>query len=230
MTARTMQFLIKPIATVSLLALTLGTAQAGITIDHFADNQLVRDPPDLSETSSSTLSGGNFIGASRDMTVDRNGADGSVYAASNSVNPEILVIGNSGSANGIVDLQWNAILDLDLTDGGAKGIFLAFNDAIDKELTISFEAFDGALSAVGSKTFANGSQGFDFFIPFDSFTNQTALASVNTLSARFTSIAANWDAGISFIETRDTSSVPVPGVLSLMAIGLTGLGFSRRRA
>ncbi|WP_295427191.1 PEP-CTERM sorting domain-containing protein [uncultured Thiodictyon sp.] len=50
--------------------------------------------------------------------------------------------------------------------------------------------------------------------------------SVDTFTVTSTSTVANWDAGVSCIQSTD---VPVPGVLALMASGLTGLGVTRRR-
>ncbi|MBK1641200.1 hypothetical protein CKO12_04785 [Chromatium okenii] len=234
MTARIMQSIFKPfihpVAAFSLLALTLGNVQAGVTIDHFTNSQLVRNPANVGESSSNTIMGGDFIGTSREMSVDRNGLLGSSYAESHSGNPSTLVIGNSGNATGIVVMQWNDILDINLTEAGAEGVFLSFTNPIDRALTITFNAFDDVMNvnAIGSKTFADQSQGLDFFIPFATFSNSNVLKSVNTLTATFTSVHANWDANIDYIETRDME-VPTPGILSLMVIGLTGLGFSRHR-
>jgi hypothetical protein len=219
--------MIKQVAAASILALTLGSAQAGIVIDDFTNNQLVRDP--ATADPSSTVTGGAIVGSSRDMTVDCNGGQGSLYAASNSVNPSILVMGHSGDATGIVTVQWNGIADLDFAGGGATGNFLSFTNPIDHVLTVAFDATDGSTHSTATRSFANGSQGPDFFLPFSIFSDLGVSASVNNFSATFTSPTANWDAGVDFIETRDVP-VPAPGVLALMTIGLTGLRISRRRA
>jgi hypothetical protein len=186
--------MIKQVAAVSILALTLGSAQAGIVIDDFTNDQLVRDP--ATADPSSTVTGGAIVGSSRDTTVDCNGGQGSVYAASNSVNPSILVMGNSGDATGIITVQRNSISGLDFTDGGAAGIVLSFTTPIDHALTIAFDATDGSRHSTVTQTFASGSQGPDFFVPFSTFSNFGALASVNTFKATFTCASANWDAGI----------------------------------
>lgn len=64
--------MIKQVAAVSILSLALGSAQAGLVIDHFTDYQLVRDQPLAGESSSSQVIGGAFVGSSRDMTVNLN--------------------------------------------------------------------------------------------------------------------------------------------------------------
>jgi hypothetical protein len=186
--------MIKQVAAVSILALALGNAQAGIVIDDYTNDQLVRNP--ATADPGSTVTSGAFVGSSRDMTVDCNGSQGSVYAASNSVNPSILVIGNSGDAIGIVTVQWNGISDLDFADGGATGIFRSFTNPIYHVLTIAFDATDGSRHSTVTQTFASGSQGPDFFVPFSPFSNFGALASINTFKATFTHASANWDAGI----------------------------------
>jgi hypothetical protein len=47
-----------------------------------------------------------------------------------------------------------------------------------------------------TKYFASGCQGPDLFVPFSTFSDLGALASVNTFKATFTRASANWDAGI----------------------------------
>lgn len=228
---------IRQIAAASLLALTLGSAQASIMIDNFTNDQLVRDPPGADDVTSSNLTGGAFIGSSRDLTIARNGTLGSAYAASNSVNPEMLVIGNSGSATSVVSIQWNGIDDRDFTDGGALGLYVAFANPIDHALTITFQVIDDLVTATASRTFPNLSQGGGFFFAFTSFLDGNGVAdpdlfkSVNTLRAAFTSSIGNMDANISYIKTTDVPvvDVPVPGVLALMVLGLTGLRVTRRR-
>ncbi|AUB81960.1 hypothetical protein [Candidatus Thiodictyon syntrophicum] len=162
------------------------------------------------------------------MTADGNGPQGATSSASNTLNPSTLVIGNEGNATGIVTLQWSGIQDLDFTDGGALGIYVAFLNPIDHNLTIIFDVVDDLVTSTVARTFPNLSQGGGFF-PFLSFSDPSVFTSVNSVKAVFSSTAANWDAGIDFIETTD---VPVPGVLALMALmalGLTGLRVTRRR-
>lgn len=211
---------------VSLLALTVGSAQAGLIVDHFTDNQVVRDEP-TTDPSTNVLTGGAFLATTRTITANRGGALGATSASSNSVNPSTLVLANSGSATGNVTVQWDGMLDLDFTSDGALGIYVAFANPIDHALTITLEGMDGAEVSAATRTFPNLSQGGGFFFPFLSFSNGGAgvFTSVDTFTATFTSTLPNWDAGIASIETRE---VPVPGVLALMALGLTGLRVTRR--
>ncbi len=96
----------------------------------FSNDQLVRKEPNIGESSSNNLAAGDFIGENCDITVSRN-AGGNAYAASNSVNSSIIVIGNSGSSTRVVTVQWNGIQDLDFTDGGALSLYVAFANPID---------------------------------------------------------------------------------------------------
>lgn len=219
----------RPLGLISLLALTCSSAQAGLIVDHFTDDQVVRDEP-TTDPNTSVRTGGAFLGTTRTITANRNGVQGATSASSNSVNPSTLVLANSGNATGSVTVQWDGMLDLDFTGDGALGIYLAFASPIDHALTITLEALDGLQASTATQTFPNLSQGGGFFFPFLTFSNGGAgvFASVNTFTATFTSTVANWDAGIDDIETTEVVPVPVPGVLTLMALGLTGLRVTRR--
>ncbi|MDG2412408.1 MAG: PEP-CTERM sorting domain-containing protein, partial [Halioglobus sp.] len=136
----------------------------------------------------------------------------------------LLSLSNSVATNSMVSVSWD-FLTTDLTDGGTNtGLFFNLPSPIDNDLTIGF-ALNGGSPA--SQFFADGSMGTGFFIDFSDFMNGEDADEATSLEVAFSSNDPAWDAGFNFIEANN--DVPVPASFSLIALGLLGIGISRRK-
>lgn len=113
--------------------------------------------------------------------------------------------------------------------GTAMSGTLEIHVADDKKGWDEYVLWEKILFTVEEFDFDTG--GFTFGTGFYNELEVEALAAINSdglLDVTVTSLAGDFWLGDSILSVN-TASVPGPGVLGLMVIGLAGLGFSRRR-
>ena len=228
----------KQLVLVSALAALFSVSSANaLIIDDFSIGQAditLKGKTDSSLGVSGSTS--NIIGGWRqtDVTMYSGGSDAKTEVRVTSTG--VLDISNTTTAQSRTVLTWNAngagLGDIDLLDLGSNGIYLAFPYAMDHALDLIFEVEDGTSTSTFFKTYAAGSQGNDFFVPFSAFDSMVALSSADSIRMTIDSTTAGLDATIDLVESRDAPPgvVPEPATLGLLGLGLLGLGLSRLKA
>lgn len=229
----------KPLVLVSALAALFSVSSANaLIIDDFLIGQ--SDITLNGQSSSSLLISGstsNIIGGTRqtEVTMYSGGLDAKTEVRVTSTG--VLDISNTTTAQSRTMLTWDAngagLGNLDLLDFGSNGIYLAFPYAMDHALDLLFEIEDtGNSISMFMKTYAAGSQGNDFFVPFSAFSDLAALSSADAIRMTIDSTTPGLDATIDLIESRDAppGSVPEPATMGLLGLGLLGLGLTRLKA
>ena len=201
------------------------------TIDTFEDGDYSVAITAGSGTVANTQPGStsNIIGGFRTVTASTPAGRLNIDINTAGYNPGHLDIANSSGANGTVTILWDAngagLGGQDITDGGAStGFLLGFPNPADNGLTFNF-LVNG--SSAATKTFADGSVGGGFFIPFSTFSDSSVFTSVNSIQLTLSSSLA-WDATID-LATSSPTPVPVPAAFWLMGSAMLGLArFSSR--
>ena len=211
-------------ASLATFTWSLGASAIPIVIDDFNTNVAVINNS-VAPNTVSGFTGDSGIGMVGDRTIDLDVlTGGGTNTASAIVESGLLSLSNSVTTNSFVTVSWD-FLSLDLTDGGSNtGLFFNLPAPIDNDLTIGF-ALNGGATA--TQFFPDGSTGTNFFIDFDDFVNGADADDATSLEVSFSSDDPAWDAGFNFIEAN--TDVPVPATFSLIALGLLGIGVSRRK-
>ncbi|WP_157817800.1 PEP-CTERM sorting domain-containing protein [Candidatus Thiodictyon syntrophicum] len=209
----------------------LAACNAGaLTIDSFdttQSNKRVANGASVDIPINTSGAGVTYIGTSRTLssqaaTGETSWTDARIATASY---PSALYVANNASP-GTVYVQWNGISgsDRDFTAGNALGLRISLPALVNNALTVTF-LVNGTSSA--SRTFTSSTS--DDLFTFASFTDRSVFADVSTLRMTTTMTLGTSDptgwAAIGLVET-----VPLPGTLMLVGIGLAGLARSVKRA
>jgi len=213
------------------LALALGGVLAAcnvnaLTIDSFdtlqANKRVING--DSVVTNNTSGAGVTYIGTSRDLSSQSTGTNSYTDASINFSFVSVLDMANNVNSTGVVYVQWYGISGpaSDFTEAGNNfGLRISLPAPIDNSLTVTF-LVNGTSSAV--QTFPDGSVGELFPFAFASFSDPSVFTNVTELRMTMTG-PTGWDAAVDLVET-----VPLPGTLMLMGIGLAGLARSVKRA
>jgi hypothetical protein len=220
------------LSVIAFSALMLGSAQA-LTIDTFNTNQSVIDGLGGGATSSVVSDLTNILGTDRTVSINQLGPGGTPSEINiNTGTPGILTLGNT-DAFSVSNITYNGIGGaglggVDVTEGGNDDrftLFVVFGDfPTGIELTVS----DGANTAslqVSTPAFAVGTP---LFFEYTSFVGGSVdFTMIDMINIQLTTTTPVSDLQLDFFGT--TSEIPEPGILALLGLGLTGLGFARRR-
>ncbi len=238
----------RTLITVSAIVLmtSFGAQAAPITIDSFDTASHNADAPIGPIPSSSEVAGGGILGGYRDIEVDAQTASPSFFETSAEANGGgTLQFENGVGVHGKATFTWDGndnplavdttgLGGVDLTDGGTNNAFGLDIILIDQPgLEIMFTVW--STSGVSTFTQISGPAGpSTLHFDFSAFTGTADFTDVGAIQLMLTSSQNDGiDAEIDLLEATNTSPVPVPAALPLMAGaigGLFGLNRLRRRA
>jgi len=170
-----------------------------------------------------------YIGTSRNLASQSTGTDTGTDFTDVSITPSALRMVNGGNSAGTIYVQWNNISGSasDFTEGGnSLGLRISLPAPLPNAMSVTF-LVNGLSSAPSSAqyTYPSGTAGNAIpYFAFASFTDPSVFTNVTTLRMTVTG-ATGWDGAIDGVET-----VPLPGTLMLVGIGLAGLARSIKRA
>jgi hypothetical protein len=182
--------------------------------------------------SSSGQQAGSMVGGTRDIGIQMLQGSGTSIVTVPSASG-LLDINNGATERSTVTVLWNAngvgLGGLDLTDAGLSlGLFMALPNPIDNIMDTLWTITSASGSSTRARQFPDGSQGADFFFPFANFTGTADFAAVTAIQLEITSPSVGLDTQIDLVETRPRPpTVPVPGTLLLMGLGLAGIAARR---
>ena len=208
--------------------LVLGRAEA-LTIDAFDSGQV--GFPGIWATgangSNSGIQNGSMLGGTRDIRLQKTFGSSVSYVTVLAPEPTLSFNNGTGQSSRVT-VNWNGAPGTDLTDAGlSKGFFLGIPLAIDHPMsvTISVSSATGGSSLL--KQFPKDSFGTDFYMPFSLLTGTATLTAVTGITLVMESMAPSLNADIDFFNT---TTIPIPGTLALLGLGIVALARRLRLA
>lgn len=231
----------------AVLALSCaGTAQA-IVIDDFSTSQaaLTVTYPPAGQTAKSSASGAGILGGERDMLISLTGGMIAGNQLSSTVSSGYYSYSQDATIKGRGELWWDgvngsAILNpsglggLDLSVGGIHALLMGvlFDDLpVDVTITVYSDAGNASSSTqtLPGDVYASSEFTFDYSNFSTLLGSGANFAHVGAITLSTGSNTTAPDLVLEYLTTSEPASVPEPGTLSMLGIGIAAVGLCARR-
>ncbi|MCK5697380.1 MAG: PEP-CTERM sorting domain-containing protein [Gammaproteobacteria bacterium] len=184
-------------------------------------------------TTATGTNAGSMLGGSRQIDILKTGGTSSTTVMIEATSPT-LQINNAATDSSETTLTYNGFSS-DFTDAGAStGILIGLPNPVDQTMQVKITLSDGSNTSILDQTFSDGAVGNDYFVLFSDFiggADYTALTSAVIMISDI--LDGGLDTSLNFIEstTFTSVSVPEPGTLLLLSIGLLmGFGSYKKKS